>query len=128
MKQRETLGNEMSIEDFKKLHTFLYDTFLGMYAGFLGGLDGKKSACSMGDLGSIPGLGRCPRGGHGNPLQHSCLENPHGQRSLAGYSPWGCQELDTTDQLSTAQKAMHICRTVCMYQKHLIRPQSLTSG
>ena len=48
----------MSIEDFKKLHTFLYDTFLGMYAGFLGGLDGKKSACSVGDLGSIPGLGR----------------------------------------------------------------------
>ena len=35
----------------------------------------------------IPGLGRFPRGGHGNPLQYSCLENPHGQRSLAGYSP-----------------------------------------
>ena len=36
----------------------------------------------------FPGLGRCPEGGHGNPLQYSCLENPHGQRSLAGYSPW----------------------------------------
>ena len=35
------------------------------------------------DLGSIPGLGRSPGGGHGNPLQHSCLENPHGQKSLA---------------------------------------------
>ena len=33
-------------------------------------------------------------GGHGNPLQYSCLENPPGQRSLAGYSPWGCKELD----------------------------------
>ena len=41
------------------------------------------------DVGSIPGSGRSPGGGHGNPLQCSCLENPHGQRSLAGYSPWG---------------------------------------
>ena len=38
------------------------------------------------DTGSIPGLGRSPGRGHGNPLQCSCLENPHGQRSLAGYS------------------------------------------
>ena len=36
-------------------------------------------------------------------LQYSCLENPHGQRSLAGYSPWGRKESDTTEQLSTAQ-------------------------
>ena len=35
-------------------------------------------------------------GGHGNPLQYSCLENPHGQRSLAGYSSWGCKESDMT--------------------------------
>jgi len=39
------------------------------------------------DMGSIPALGRFPGGGHGNPLQYFCLENPHGQRSLAGYSP-----------------------------------------
>ena len=39
------------------------------------------------DIGSIPGLGRSPAGGHGNPLQYSYIENPHGQRSLAGYSP-----------------------------------------
>ena len=55
------------------------------------------------DAGSIPGLGRSPGEGHGNPLQNSCLENPHGQRSLVGYSPWSCKELDTTEQLSTAQ-------------------------
>ena len=48
-----------------------------------------KNACNVGDLNSIPGLGRSPRGVHGNPLLYSCLENPHGQRSLAGYSPWG---------------------------------------
>ena len=41
----------------------------------------------VGDLGSILGLGRSPSGGYGNPLQYSCLENPHGQRSLMGYSP-----------------------------------------
>ena len=46
-------------------------------------------------LGSIPGWGRSPGGGHGTPLQYSCLENPHGQRSLEGYSPGGA-ESDTT--------------------------------
>ena len=70
--------------------------------GFPGSLAGKESACSVGDLGSIPGLGRFPGGGHGNPLQYSCLENPQGQRSLVGYSPWGHTELDKTEQLSTA--------------------------
>ena len=71
--------------------------------GFPGGSDGKESACNAEALGSIPGLGRWPGGGHGNLLQYSCLENPHGQKSLAGYSPWGRQESDTTEQLSTAQ-------------------------
>ena len=41
------------------------------------------------DAGLITGLGKSPGGGYGNPLQYSCLENPHGQKSLAGYSPWG---------------------------------------
>jgi len=45
-------------------------------------------------------LGRSPGGEHGNPLHYSCLENPHGQRSLVGYSPWDCKELDMTEQLS----------------------------
>ena len=56
----------------------------------------------------IPGLGRSPGGGYGNPLQYSCLKNPHKQRSLAGYSPWGHRELDTTEQLSTAQSYLKI--------------------
>jgi len=55
-----------------------------VFLGFPGGSDGKESTCNAGDLGLIPGLGRSPRGGHGNPLQYSYLENPHGQRSLAG--------------------------------------------
>ena len=62
-------------------------------------LRGKESAFYEGDLGLIPRLGRSPAGVHGNPLQHSCLENPHEQRSLVGYSPWSCKELDTTEQL-----------------------------
>jgi len=71
--------------------------------GFSGGSDGKESAYNEGDLGLILGLGRSPGGGHGNPLQYSCVENPHGQRGLVGYSSWGYKELDMTERLSTAQ-------------------------
>ena len=67
-----------------------------VFLGSPGGSNGKESVCNTGDLGLIPGLGRSPGGGHGNPLQYSCLENPHGQRSLVGYSPWGHKESDTT--------------------------------
>ena len=57
------------------------------FMGFPCGSDGKESACNAGVLSSIPGLGRSPEGGHGIPLQYSCLENPQGQRNLMGYSP-----------------------------------------
>ena len=69
--------------------------------GFPGGSGGKESTCNAGDLSSVSGLGRSPGGRHGNPLRFSCLENPHEQRSLAGYIPWGCKESDTTERLST---------------------------
>ena len=65
--------------------------------GFSSDSDGEESVCNAGDLGSIPGSGRSPGGGHGNPLQYSCLEF-HGQRSLVSYSPWGCKESDATEQ------------------------------
>ena len=61
----------------------------------------------VGDLGSIPGMGRSLGGGHGKPLQYSCLENSHGQRSLADYSPWGRKESDTTELLSAAQHSFY---------------------
>ena len=65
----------------------LYVLYAMARLGFLVGSDSKESACNVGDLGLISGLGRSPGGGHSNPLQYSCLENPHGQRSLVGCSP-----------------------------------------
>ena len=64
--------------------------------GFPGGSDGKESVYNAGDPGSIPGSGRFPGEGNGNPFQYSCLENPWEQRSLVGYSPW-VTESDTTE-------------------------------
>ena len=62
-------------------------------------LSGKESCNSetTGDMGSIPWWGRSLGGKHGNPFQYSCLENPHGQMSLVGYSPLGHRELDETE-------------------------------
>ena len=62
-----------------------------------GASNSKESAFSAGDLGLILGLGKSPGGKYGNPLQYFSLENPHGQRSLVGYSPWGHKESDTTE-------------------------------
>ena len=86
--------------------------------GFPSGSDGKESTCNAGDLGSIPGLGRSPGEGHGNPLQHSCLENPHGQRSLVGYNPWDHRVI-TTGLPGKSQGSLFVyldvqsCPTLC---------------
>ena len=58
-----------------------------VFLGFPGASHRKESTCNAGDLGSIPGWRRSPEAGHGNPLRYAFLENPQGQRSLAGYSP-----------------------------------------
>ena len=71
---------------------------------FPNGSVGKESSCNAGDTedeGSIPESGRSPGGGNGNPLQYSYLEKSHGQRNLAGFSPWGRKELNLTKRLST---------------------------
>ena len=76
--------------------------------GFPGGASGKVLPANAGDIkdmGSIPGRGRSPGGGHSSPLQYSCLENPHGQRSLEDHSPWGHQESDTSE---------HTTQYICM--------------
>ena len=67
--------------------------------GFPGGSDSKASACNVGDPGSIPGSGRSPGEGNGNPLQYSCLENPIERSTVGSYSPWGHKESDTTERL-----------------------------
>ena len=60
------------------------------YLGFPGGSDGKEPTCNAGDQGLIPGSGRLPGGGNGYP-------EFNGQRSLVGYSPWSCKDLDMTN-------------------------------
>ena len=70
--------------------------------GFPGGSDGKESACNAGGLGSIPGSGRSPGGGHGNPLQYSCLENPMHRGAWRATQSMGSQESDTIERLSTS--------------------------
>ena len=72
----------------------------------------KNSPANAGDIrdvDSIPGSGRPPGGRQSNPLQYSCLENPHGQRNLVGYSPWGPKESDVTE----ATIPFRSIRTVC---------------
>ena len=88
-----------------------------VFLGFPSGSDRKETSCNARDLGLIPDLGRSPGGGHSNPLHYSCLENSQGQRSPAGYNPWGLKELDTTEQLSIAHyanaKSLQSCPTLC---------------
>ena len=67
------------------------------FLGFPGGLDSKEAACNAREPGSISGFRRSPEEQNGNSLQYSCLENPHGQRRLAGYSPWDHKESNMTE-------------------------------
>ena len=60
----------------------------------------KNQPANAGDMGSIPGSGRSPGKGNGNPLQYSCLENPMDGGACQDYSPWGHKESDTTERLS----------------------------
>ena len=71
--------------------------------GFPDGAVVKNLPANARDTGLTPELGRSLGVGNGNPLWYSCLGKSHGQRSLAGYSPWGCKELETTEQLSMSE-------------------------
>ena len=69
-------GHDWATElNWTELVTLFYPHLL-FHMSFSGGSDSKESACNVGDLGSIPGLGSFPGGRHGNPFQYSCLENP----------------------------------------------------
>ena len=71
----------------------------------------KESACSLGDLDSIPGLGWSPREGNGYPLQYSCLENSIDKGSLVGYSPRDCKESDVTERPTLSQCSKTVSRS-----------------
>ena len=72
------------------------------YGGFPDGSDSKELACSAGDPGSIPGSGRSPGEGNGNPLQYSCLEYSMDRGAWEATSPWVHKELGTIEQLTLA--------------------------
>ena len=91
--------------DLKKKNTLFY---IGVWLirGFPVGSDGKESAYNAGDWGLIPGSGRSPGEGDGNPLQHSCLENSM-DRGPWQTSPWGHEESDTTERLTHTHTHTH---------------------
>ena len=85
------------------------DLFL---VGFPGGSDGKEYTCDIGDPGSIPGVGRCPGEGNGNPLQYFCLENSM-DRGAWQATVHGVSESDTTEWLSL--NLCYISLIFCLY-------------
>ena len=87
------LSNKNKIREYINFAPFPGCTLTGCMT-LAGGSDGKESACTAGDLGSIPGSGRSPGEGNGNPLQYSCLENSMDRGS------WQATELDMTEQLT----------------------------
>ena len=93
---RNTLALEAltNISEGSLVH-FLLNSLWVLTSGFPSGSVGKESTCNARDWGSIPGLGRSPREGNGNPLQYSCLENPM-DRGAWQATVHGSQELDTT--------------------------------
>ena len=78
---------ENSLHSYLQISCFAF--IYHAYRGFPGSSVVKNPSANTGDVGSIHGLGRCPGGGNGNPLQYSSLEKSHGQRRLAGHSPQG---------------------------------------
>ena len=109
--ERAEVGFRFRYSDFKMVRFIILlwgeweettlDPKVHWYRFVSGGSVVKNPPASAGDSSSIPGSGRSSGEGNGGPLQCSCLEDPHGQRSLVGYSPWGHKELDTTERLST---------------------------
>ena len=93
-----------------------------VFLDFLGGSDSKESTCNVEDLGLTLGLGRSPWGGHGNQLQYYCLENPHCQRSLASYGPWGYRVRHSWAIKPGTQHNMPLCVCVYIYIACLLYP------
>ena len=90
--------------------------YMHIYMGFPGGSDGKESNCNAEVSGSIPGSGRYSGEESGNPLHYSCMENPYGQRSVVGYSPWSHKESHTTECLT-----LHFIYIYILISSHTIK-------
>ena len=102
MPKIDILCSHRTLKEFGSLSSYTLSNFCMWYKirGFLGGSDGKESACNAGNPGSTPGPERSPGEGNGYPTPVVLPGRFHGQRRLVGYSPWGCKELDTTEQLT----------------------------
>ena len=85
---------------------------------FPGGSDGEESPCSVGDPGSICGLGRSCGEGEWQPAPVSLPGESHGQGRLVGYSIWGCKELDMTEQVTHTHKHLGVPKSMCVYMEH----------
>ena len=105
MKLKNTFGRmvPMDLLNCEKYNIYKVKQNKARYAytwGFPGGSHGKEFACNVGDPGLLPGLGRSPGEGNGNPFWYSCLENPMYRGAWRATSPWGHRESDTTEQLT----------------------------
>ena len=87
-----------------------------IYTGFPGGSDSKESDYNLGDLSSIPGLGRSPKRREWLPAPVLLPGESYGQKSLASYSPWGRKESDMTEQLTLLLICVCIC--IAFFEKH----------
>ena len=105
--------------------SLLYTLYKFYYYVFPGGSDGKEASCSAGYLASISGLGRCSWEGTSYQLQYSGLENPHGQRSLSAYGPWGRRVgHDWATKPSTEWLPWFICKTAHFETMRPRRPKA----
>ena len=113
LKNHSPHGGQLLRNVWPHLHWF--DLIWGFAWGFPGGSDGKESACYVGDLDSIPGLGWSPGEGHGNPLQYSCLKNLMVRGAWQAAVPEVAKS-HTTEWLGTAQQ--RLCLAVIAW--HLV--------
>ena len=130
------LGSEMTADgdyshEIKRWLLFGRKAMTNLDLIFPGGSDGNASAYNIGDLGLIPGSGRFPGEGNGNPLQYSCLENPMDGEA---WCPWGREESDTTERLHSLTWTVSLLCGHCSFllgpsvHRFCLSPSSVSVG